>query len=241
MVPHDWLKASLLGTHSFTFAAIIWWAWRHHNMMCLSQYSWSLHGLVFYIQSIYGSNHQQLLHHQPSSAEEDKFIKWNHNNHSNVILNVDGICLGLLTRADFGCLLRNYVGFYFSGFSGFVQNSTNILQAELLTIYHGLSQAKEMAIADLVCYSDFLHCINIIKGSQIEFHTYAVLIQDIKEFIDTICHTLRDREPMCGLFDQAWSFHRQGRSYICPCVGMCLHKYSNSNTSNGVKPTSCPH
>jgi len=61
-----------------------------------------------------------------------------------------------------------------------------------------------MAIADLVCYSDSLHCINLIKGPPMKFHAYAMLIQDIKELIDqinvTICHT---REPMCGLFGQA--------------------------------------
>jgi len=163
MVPHDWLKASLLGTHCFSFAAIIWWAWHHRNMMCLSQDSWSLHDLVFYIQSMVATINNCIIIN-PSSAEKDKFIKWNHNNHSNVILNVDGICLGLPTRADFDGLLRNYVWFYLSRFSGFIQNSTNILQAELLVIYHGLSQAKEMAIADIVCYSNSQHCINIIKG-----------------------------------------------------------------------------
>jgi len=119
----------------------------------------------------------------------------NGNSHSNVILNVDGSCPGSTTRAGFGGLLRNYVGFYLSGFSGFIQNSTNILRAELLAIYHGLLQAKETTITDLVCYS--LHCINLIKGHPIKFHTYAVLIQDIKELIDDqinviIYHTLRE-------------------------------------------------
>lgn len=66
-----------------------------------------------------------------------------------------------------------------------------------MAIYYGLLPAKEMVvIADLVCYSDSLHCINLIKGHPIKFHTYAVLIQDIKELIDqinvTICHTLRE-------------------------------------------------
>ena len=100
------------------------------------------------------------------------------------------------TRAGFGGLLRNYVGFYLSGFFGFIQNSADILQAVLLAIYHGLLQAKKKAITDLVCYSDSLHCINLIKGPPMKFHTYVVLIQDIKELIGqinvTICHTLRE-------------------------------------------------
>lgn len=85
---------------------------------------------------------------------------------SNIIFNVDGSSLGSPTRVGFGCLLRNYVGFFLSGFSGFIQNSADIIQAELLAIYHGLLQAKEMAIVDLVCYSDPLHYISLNKGLQ---------------------------------------------------------------------------
>jgi hypothetical protein len=110
MVPQDWLKASLLGTHSFTFATIIWWAWRHRNMMCLSQDNWSIHHLVFHFQSMVATFNNCLIIN-PSSAKEDIFIKLNHNNHSNVILNVDGGCFGSPARDGFGGLLRNYVGF----------------------------------------------------------------------------------------------------------------------------------
>ncbi|MCI77048.1 S-like ribonuclease, partial [Trifolium medium] len=35
--------------------------------------------------------------------------------------------------------------------------------AELYAIYKGLSLAKDMAIEELVCYSDSLLCINLIK------------------------------------------------------------------------------
>jgi len=119
-----------------------------------------------------------------SSTEDAIFIKWNHNNHSNVILNLNGSCLGSPARVGFGGLLRNHVGFYLSGSPGFIQNSADILRAELLAIYHGLLQAKEMAVADLVCYSDSLHCINLIKGPPTKFHSDAVLIQVITELID---------------------------------------------------------
>jgi hypothetical protein len=110
MVPHDWLKAGLLGTHSLTFDVIIWWVWRHRNMMCLSQDNWSIHHLVFHFQSMVATFNNCLIIN-PSSAKEDIFIKLNHNNHSNVILNVDGGCFGSPARDGFGGLLRNYVGF----------------------------------------------------------------------------------------------------------------------------------
>jgi len=60
--------------------------------------------------------------------------------------------------------------------------------------------AKEMDIAELVCYSDYLHCINLIEGSNMMFHVYDVMIQDINDLIEqsnvTIYHTLR-KKPMC--------------------------------------------
>jgi len=60
----------------------------------------------------------------------------------------------------------------------------------------GLLLAKDLEIINLVCCSDSLHCINLIKGPFLEFHMYGVLIQDIKELIEqsfvTVHHTLRE-------------------------------------------------
>jgi hypothetical protein len=53
-----------------------------------------------------------------------------------------------------------------------------------------------MAIDELVCYSDSLHCINLIKGPTMNYHVYALLIEDIKELFSqsntTLYHTLRE-------------------------------------------------
>jgi len=126
----------------------------------------------------------------------DRFVKWNNNNLSGIILNVDGSCLGSPVSAGYGGVLRNDAGFYLSGFSGYIQGSSDILHAELYAIYQGLLLVKNMNIIDLVCYSDSLHCINLIQGPSMKFHVYAVLIQDIKELIAqtnvTVYHTLRE-------------------------------------------------
>jgi len=57
--------------------------------------------------------------------------------------------------------------------------------------------AKEMDISELVCYLDSLHCINLIKGPNMMFNVYALLIQDIKDLIEQcnviICHILHER------------------------------------------------
>jgi len=56
--------------------------------------------------------------------------------------------------------------------------------------------AINMEIDELVCYSDSLLSINLISGNILQFHIYAVLIQDIKDLLATgnfsIHHTLRE-------------------------------------------------
>jgi len=131
----------------------------------------------------------------PSSSNntmEDRFVKWNTNNHSSVILNVDESCLGSPTRTSYGGIFRNYAGFYLYGFSKYIHDSSDILYAELYTIYQGLSLANEKGIVDLVCYSDSLLCINIITGPLLKFHVYVVLIQDIKELMEQTQATIRE-------------------------------------------------
>jgi len=48
----------------------------------------------------------------------------------------------------------------------------------------------------IVCYKDSLHCINLLKGPNLSFHVYLVLIQDVKELMKknnvTVYHTLRE-------------------------------------------------
>jgi len=55
-----------------------------------------------------------------STTDEGQFTKWNNNNHSCVILNVDGCCLGSPMRAGYRGILRNYACFFLSAFSGYI-------------------------------------------------------------------------------------------------------------------------
>jgi len=59
----------------------------------------------------------------------DHFIKWNNGNHSCAILNVDGSCMGNPVRVGFGGVIRNNGGFYLSGFSGYIHDSSDTLYA----------------------------------------------------------------------------------------------------------------
>ncbi|MCH96917.1 S-like ribonuclease, partial [Trifolium medium] len=61
-----------------------------------------------------------------------------------------------------------------------------------------------MSIDELICYSDSLHCINLIKGLQVKYRIQAVLIQDIKDLISqinvSIYHTLREGNQCADFF-----------------------------------------
>jgi len=192
---HTWLKVGAKGSQPISFSAGVWWSWRHRNLMCLGGETWSLHHLTCNIK-----NSIEVIKASFSSTSfvvtVDRYIKWNDNNASCVILNVDGSCHGIPVRTSFGGILRNYAGLFLSGFSGYIQDSDDIMLAELSAIYHGLIMAKNLGYAKLVCYSDSLVCINLINGPVENYHVYAVLIQDIKDLllhsIVTVCHTLRE-------------------------------------------------
>jgi len=79
-------------------------------------------------------------------------IRWNNENFSYHVLNVDGSCLDVPIRARFGVIIRNSAGFYLLGFSRFIPSSTDILFAELTAIQQGLRLAVKMDIEEMVCF-----------------------------------------------------------------------------------------
>jgi ribonuclease HI len=104
----------------------------------------------------------------------------------------------------FGGIIKNTFGHYLVGFPGFIQGSSDILLAELYAIYKGLLLAKDMNIDEFVCYSDSLHCVNLVKGPQVRYHIHAVLIQDINELLSqtnvSLYHTLREGNQCADFF-----------------------------------------
>ena len=162
--------------------------------MCLSHENWSLTQLSFLIHDTASSIDASFQ--TVSANHEDRTVRWNNENFSCHVFNVDGSCLGVPIRADFGGIIRNSAGFYLSGFSGFIPISTDILFAELTAIQRGLRLAVEMGIEELVCYSNSMLSIKLLTGHVLNYHVYAVLIQEIKELLSsrnfTVHHCLRE-------------------------------------------------
>ena len=63
-------------------------------------------------------------------------------------------------------------------------------------MYQGLQLAVNLNFEELVCYSDSLLAFNLINGDTSLFHVYVVLIQDIKDLLNSrnyyIHHSLRE-------------------------------------------------
>ncbi|MCH80046.1 ribonuclease H protein [Trifolium medium] len=105
--------------------------------------------------------------------------------------------------SDFGGVFRNSDGVWISGFYGFIVGSIDILYAELLAIYHGLSLAKDLGHGHIACYSDSLNSLNLIQYATPRFHIYAMLIQNIKDLLlgfgtTTLIHSLWEGNSCAG-------------------------------------------
>ena len=175
----NWILDELNGSRAILFAAGLWWVWRYCNSMCLN--TKTIHHSRLMSQIHTAAEDINRSYYQPSPvASTVRNVRWNNSNFDCAILNVDGSCIGTPTRAGFGGLIRNSAGFYLIGFSGFLPSSTDILQAELTAILHGLSIARDMGITELACYSDSLLSINLITGNSSKFHLHVVLIKRLK-------------------------------------------------------------
>jgi hypothetical protein len=82
--------------------------------------------------------------------------------------------------------------------------TSDILVVEFCAIYKSLLLTRYMSIDELVCYSDFLQCINFIKSLKVKYHIHIVLIQYIKESLSQsnvyLHHTLREGNQCADFF-----------------------------------------
>jgi ribonuclease HI len=126
-----------------------------------------------------------------------RMVRWNAQGGNNMILNVDGrSTIGNPGISGFGGLIRNSDGAWVHDFAGNIGFS-NILHAELLAVYHGLTLAWELDIKDLWCYSDSKIVIKLLSDHVNDWHCYAAIIYNIKDLLARdwrvrVMHTLRE-------------------------------------------------
>ncbi|KAJ1408150.1 Ribonuclease H domain [Sesbania bispinosa] len=96
----------------------------------------------------------------------------------------------------FGGILRNANGSWIKGFYGHLHNS-DILCAELHAVWKGLELCWRLNFRNVLCLSDFLLAVELIRKGVDRFHHYAAIICEVRALLDRgwnveVVHTLRE-------------------------------------------------
>ncbi|XP_024628661.1 uncharacterized protein [Medicago truncatula] len=187
--------------------------------MCISHETWFVTTILGRIYNTAASIENSC--HAAHVTTLGRQVCWNSNNYNCLVLNVDGSCLGSPTRAGYGGIIWNSAGFFITGFAGYLSTTSDILFAKLFAMHRGLLLAVEIGIEELVCYSDSMLTVKLVTKQVSEYHTYAVLIQDIKDIISTrnftIHHCLREGNQCADFFAKTGaSSNEEFISYASP-------------------------
>ena len=99
-----------------------------------------------------------------------------------VKINVDGSAMNNLRHAGFGGVIRNDVGEWVIGFSGYPSSSTN-LHAELKAVWFGLQLAWDRGCRYLVCHSDSTTAIHLVLQDVPPSHKYSSIVRKIEDLL----------------------------------------------------------
>lgn len=130
------------------------------------------------------------------STTQTRRVCWHSSMEAGTILNVDGSSLGNPGRVGFGGVIQSSEGEWIAGFASFIGHSNN-LHVELLAILNGLLIGWNKDFRNIICYSNSLNVVNLVKESMSPFHKYATIILDIHELLGRnwsvkFSHTLRE-------------------------------------------------
>ncbi|PNX74720.1 ribonuclease H, partial [Trifolium pratense] len=130
-------------------------------------------------------------------------VSWSRPAEGTICLNVDGSLLGSPQTAGFGGLIRNNVGAFLEGFYGTASQS-NILYVEIMAVLHGLELCWNKGFRDVVCFSDSLLTVKLIKEGVSNCHSLANEVHIIRQLLGrvwrvVIDHTLREDNKCADL------------------------------------------
>jgi hypothetical protein len=100
--------------------------------MCLDNEIWSLSRPSLNIRAMVETS-KNWFSHVFNGKLIDSYIKWNNNNYSCVILNVDVSCLSSPIRFGFDGIIKNTFDHYLAGFLRFCSRIIYILIADMLS------------------------------------------------------------------------------------------------------------
>lgn len=153
---------------------------------------------IWTILSRVRSHHEAIVSENgiPRPIRPVRSVKWQPPTGNSVKLNVDGSSIGNPGRSGYGGLLRNTHGEWLLGFSGSCGLTTNIT-AELFAIAAGLNLAWQYGYRHVVCESDSMLALDLVKKGVDMFHPHATMLTNINKVISrewnvALIHTLRE-------------------------------------------------
>jgi ribonuclease HI len=191
-----WYK-TLGKKHGSVFFVILWVVWCMRNKVVFENYIESTHDSVAKILATLKSCDAAFSSpNRTVNPVIPRLVTWSRPAIGTMCLNVDGSLLGATDSAGYGGLLRNNNGEFILGFYG-AAATPSILFAELMAVLKGLQLCWENGYRRIVCCSDSLQTVNLIRDGVSVHHRFANKVFSIRQLIDkdwnvVVEHTLRD-------------------------------------------------
>lgn len=124
-------------------------------------------------------------------------------------LNVDGSSLRNPSPLGYRGFIRNSLGEWITGFSGFCGIATN-LYVELFAILQGLKIAWESSCHDIICESNSTLALSKLTQGNVLFHPYVVVINQVKSYMSCawnlkFIHILKEGNNYANELVKMWS------------------------------------
>ena len=191
-----WLEAHLKKGFNPSFLATLWWSWRWRNDSTLGDNDWTPHKVLQNITSYVTD--MRVVFNLDSHAIEPipREVQWTRPAIGSIKVNVDGSRSKNPSRAGFGGLLRDNVGDWIFGFSGFL-GDRDILFAELASIKAGLLAAWQLNYRDVSVETDSIEAWRLVTSPHQPFHLCGSLLANIKSLLGRlwkveVVHILRE-------------------------------------------------
>ncbi|GAU48983.1 hypothetical protein TSUD_245740 [Trifolium subterraneum] len=171
-------------SHGCIIFIIMWFVWCSRNDAIFNNNKAIVHNLVAKVHSMLSFCIAAFKNTTSGSGgnSEQRLVVWPRPAEGTVCLNVHGSMLGSLQTAGFGGLIRNSFSAFLKGFYGTASQSS-VLYAEIMAILHGLHLCWNNGYRSIVCYSDSLQAVSLIKDGVSHFHTFANEIHPIRQLL----------------------------------------------------------
>jgi ribonuclease HI len=184
--------------HGSLFFIVLWVVWCVRNVFVYQNQKENTHASVVKIYSLLRSC-ATVFTPPPSvstTSANPRFVTYPQPVEGTLSLNVDGSLLGASNTPSYGGLVQDNDSVFILGFYG-VAVVQSILFVEFMVVLHGLQLYWENEYRYIICYSDSLLIVNIIRDDISAHHRFTNEVAFIRQLLDRdwdvmVIHTLRE-------------------------------------------------